>query len=107
MERAEFERKSPVQYVHIAREHWTKLAGLRINSKVYRTPRHRMVERDRARNAENRSHASPSGRSPKPLPKKIPGWSKSGALALIPWAPECPMPHPNRADTKGSWRLLR
>jgi hypothetical protein len=31
-----------------------------------------------------RSHASPSGRSPNPLPKKIPGWSESGALGLIP-----------------------
>jgi putative ABC transport system substrate-binding protein len=54
-----------------------------------------------------RSHASPSGRSPKPLPKKIPGWSKSGALALMPRAPECPIPHPNRADTNISWRSLR
>src|SRR5215475_3924482 len=52
IERAELDRESPVQYVHIAREHWAKLAGLRINSEVYRTPRRRVVERDRASNAE-------------------------------------------------------
>ena len=52
IECAELERESPVQYVHVAREHWAKLAGLRINSEVYRTPRCRVVERDRAGNAE-------------------------------------------------------
>src|ERR1700730_15114843 len=51
-----------------------------------------------------RSHARLSGRSPKPLPKKMPGVIKSGALAPTPLAPECPMPHPNPADTNISCR---
>src|SRR5262245_64438645 len=54
-----------------------------------------------------RNHARPSGRSPKPLPKKMPGRIASGPLAPTPWAPECPMAQLNPADTSISCRSLR
>src|SRR3984893_2862177 len=47
IEGAEFQRKSPVQRVDVPREHWAKPTCLSINSKVYRTSRHRVFERNR------------------------------------------------------------
>jgi hypothetical protein len=41
-----------MQYVDIASEHRAKLTCQRIDSEVYRTPRHRVFERNRAGNAE-------------------------------------------------------
>src|SRR5262249_58286748 len=52
VERAEFEREPPMQYVDVAREHRGKLARQRIDPEVYRAARHRVFERDRAGNAE-------------------------------------------------------
>jgi hypothetical protein len=42
--------------------------------------------------AKGRSQDSESGRSPKPLPKKIPGWIVFGASAPTACAPELAMP---------------
>src|SRR5262249_55298187 len=48
IEGAELERGCPVQPIDVTREHWAKLAGLRGNSKVYRTPPPRGGEGDAA-----------------------------------------------------------
>src|SRR5262249_2754845 len=107
MERAEFKRECPVQYVHIAREHWAKLAGLRINSEVYRTPRHRVVESDRASNTKRPQPCQPVRKITETFAEKNPRLEEVeciGADTLSPW---CPIPHPNRVATNISWRSLR
>ena len=48
--------------------------------------------------ANGRSQERLSGRSPNPLPKKMPGWSVSGLPAPILVAPEPPMPQPKPAE---------
>ena len=52
VKRTEFDGKPPMHYVDIAGEHRAKLTCQRIDSEVYRTPRHRVFERNRAGNAE-------------------------------------------------------
>src|ERR1700730_1393582 len=53
------------------------------------------------------NHETLSGKSPKPLPKNSPGLIVSGALALTPCAPECPIPQARPAESKVSWGLSR
>ena len=48
-----------MQRIDIARKRRRKLTCLRINSEVYRTPAHRVVERDRASNAERSQPCQP------------------------------------------------
>ena len=49
-----------------------------------------------------RSHAMRSGRSPKPLPKKTPGWSALGLPPPTAWSPKRPMPQERLAATSAS-----
>ena len=52
---------------------------------------------------KGRNQARLSGRSPKPLPMKIPGRTVFGLLAPTPFAPEPPIPQVKEAEISISW----
>ena len=91
IERAVLNREPPVQRVDVRVSIGTSSTIL--DTQVRRCPVIGCSSVTAPVTANGRSQERLSGRSPKPLPKKMPGWSMSGLLRTTPWAPERPMPH--------------
>ena len=72
---------------HITPEHRAKLAGLRINSEVYRTSRHRMVERDRAGNGERPQPCQPVRKITETFAEKNPRLEQVGCIGADALSP--------------------
>jgi hypothetical protein len=96
-----------MQDIDVNRRHWRKLALMGSMPEFLDTLPAGCSSTSAPVMPNGLNHETLSDRSPKPLPKKIPGLIVSGASAAIPCAPEWPIPQARLADIRASLGLFR